>query len=94
MLSSELAFQINLKFNAAGNLPSVMWVPLKTLWKGGRGGISCVVFYLKPAAMCYNSRKEKLCIKTDLSQTTEFLGLISTAFKQIVDILLEGKTAI
>lgn len=30
-LSKELAFQINFKFNSAGNLPSVMWLPLKPL---------------------------------------------------------------
>lgn len=87
-----------------------MWVPLRTLWKAGgpwRGlVVLCFFFlfvllfffllfiYLKPAEMCYNSRKEKLSIKTDLSQTTEFLGLISTAFKQIVDIFLEGKIVI
>lgn len=31
----ELAFQINLKCSAASNLSSVMWVPLRTLWKAG-----------------------------------------------------------
>lgn len=31
VLGKELAFQINLKFNSAGNLPSVMWLPLKPL---------------------------------------------------------------
>jgi len=33
MLSKELAFQINLRLTAAGNLHSVMWFPLKPLYQ-------------------------------------------------------------
>ena len=76
VLSKELSFQINLKSNAAGNLPSVMWFPLKPLQQVSS---SCSVLQLK-------ERKTTHLIQTDVSQTTEFLGLISTTYiRQTVD---------